>query len=205
MVDPMQGRLFVFEGPDDVGKTTLAGLLSEYLSSAGQANKMLSFPGREQGTVSELIYRLYHDPACLGVSEITPIALQVMVTAAHIEVIEARIKPMLGSGVDVVLDRFWWSTWVYATLEGVPLRSRDLMLELEMQSWGSIQPKLIFFVLRKEPLLQQPDNNQWLEKVKLYKQLVKLQKDKLSIELVLNDCSPSEVLKMLVSRISSCG
>lgn len=111
------------------------------------------------------------------------------------------IKPLLASGIDVVLDRFWWSTWVYATLEGVPARSRDLMIELETQSWETIEPEMIFLVLRGEPLLRQPDINQWLEKLKLYKQLFELQKDNLPIELVVSDCSPSEVLKKLLSSI----
>src|SRR5258705_13891868 len=112
MVDANQGRLFVFEGPDDVGKTTLAGMLSRHLSTIGKANEVLSFPGREPGTISELIYHLYHDPAALGVNDISPVTMQVMVTAAHVEVIEARIKPLMNAGVNVVLDRFWWSTWV---------------------------------------------------------------------------------------------
>ena len=30
-----RGKLFVFEGPDDVGKTTLADMLSDYLSDKG--------------------------------------------------------------------------------------------------------------------------------------------------------------------------
>src|SRR6266540_2942189 len=129
MVAASQGRLFVFEGPDDVGKTTLAGMLSKHLSTSGRPNETLSFPGRERGTISELIYRLYHNPVTLGVNGILPITMQVMVTAAHIEVIEARIKPLIDAGVDVVLDRFWWSTWVYATVEGVPAPTRNLMIE----------------------------------------------------------------------------
>ena len=126
------GRLYVFEGPDGVGKTTLATMLSKHLSNSGTRNEVLSFPGQEPETISELIYRLYHSPADLGVKSILPVTMQVMVTAAHIEVIEARIQPLLRDGVDVILDRFWWSTWVYSTLVGVPERTRDLMIDLEL-------------------------------------------------------------------------
>src|SRR2546425_13039754 len=119
MPNAKRGRLFVFEGPDDVGKTTLTEMLSQYLSTKGITNKVLSFPGKEPYTISELIYRLYNDPNALGVQTIKSLTMQVMVTAAHIEVIEARIKPLIRAGVDVVLDRFWWSTWVYATLQDV--------------------------------------------------------------------------------------
>src|SRR5438874_10487034 len=90
-----RGKLFVFEGPDDVGKTTLADMLSDYLSDKGLGNQVLSFPGREPDTVSELIYRLYHDPRSLGVQTISPLTMQVMVTAAHIEVVEVRLKPLI--------------------------------------------------------------------------------------------------------------
>lgn len=196
-----QGRLFVFEGPDDVGKTTLSGMLSNYLSKEGSNNQVLSFPGCEPETVSELIYRLYHDPAALGVRSISTLAMQVMVTAAHIEVIEERVKPLLRSGVDVILDRFWWSTWVYATLQGVSVEARNLMIELELQSWENIQPNLLFLVLRKEPLLPQPLHHNWPEIVRLYKELFKIQEGLANVELVTNDGSLSQTFGSVTARI----
>src|SRR5438552_4965460 len=104
----MPGELYAFEGPDGVGKSTLAKLLSEHLNRESIPHELLSFPGNEPHTVSELIYRLYHAPQSFGIDSITPLSLQVMVTAAHIEVIESRIKPTLQSGKTVILDRFWW-------------------------------------------------------------------------------------------------
>jgi dTMP kinase len=195
------GKLYVFEGPDDVGKTTLATMLSQHLTEAGKANQMLSFPGREPGTVSELIYRLYHNPREFGVENVSSIAMQVMVTAAHVEVLEARIKPLIKAGVDIVLDRFWWSTWVYATIEGVPDHTRDMMIELEMQSWENIRPDVVFLVLREEPLLPQPPNHKWLEIVMLYKHLFEFQNNNVPIQLVTNEGTPSEALQKVVSRL----
>jgi dTMP kinase len=196
-----KGKLFVFEGPDDVGKTTLAGMLSDYLSNKGFSSQVLSFPGREPETVSELIYRLYHDPAALGVRTISSLAMQVMVTAAHIEVIETRVKPLVRSGTNVILDRFWWSTWVYATLQGVSQKARDLMINLELQSWEDLQPDLIFLIARREPLLPQPPNHRWPEIVKLYRELHDLQKSRAIIELLTNDGSLSETFDAVVSRV----
>lgn len=195
------GKLFVFEGPDDVGKTTLAGMLSHYLSNNGFSNEVLSFPGREPNTVSELIYRLYHDSAALGVRTISSLAMQVMVTAAHIEVIETRVKPLIRSGTNVVLDRFWWSTWVYATLQGVPEKARDLMIDLELQSWEGIEPDCIFLITRGEPLLPQPPNHRWPEIVKLYKELHDAQRSRANVELLTNDGSLSETCDAVVSKI----
>lgn len=196
-----RGRLIVFEGPDDVGKTTLAAMLSEHLSNAGTHAQLLSFPGREPETISELIYRLYHDPAGLGVKDIQPITMQVMVTAAHIEVIEARVKPLISSGVDVILDRFWWSTWVYATQQGITETARDLMIHLELESWGDLTPNHLFLILRAEPLLPQPPKSPWPAIRKLYQQLYERQKDFVKITTLTNHGSVSEAFDQIVSTI----
>lgn len=196
-----RGKLFVFEGPDDVGKTTLAAKLSDYLSDKGLNNQVLSFPGREPTTVSELIYRLYHDPSALGVQTISPLTMQVMVTAAHIEVIEARVKPLIIDGTHVILDRFWWSTWVYATLQGVSEKARDLMIDLELQSWKDIRPNCVFLVQRIAPLLPQPPNHPWAEIVRLYERLQHAQESSTNIELLTNDGSLSETFEAVVAAI----
>jgi dTMP kinase len=202
-VKPVElGRLYVFEGPDDVGKTTLASMLSRHLSRRGLLNEVLSFPGQEPETVSELIYRLYHDPSSLKVKSILPITMQVMVTAAHIEVLEARIKPLLNAGVNVILDRFWWSTWVYATQDHVPNKTRDLLIEIELQSWDIIKPDLLFLVMRGKPLLSQADRQRWNEVVQLYKVLADLQSEFAPIQLVNNDLSVSDAFRTIVSSIS---
>jgi dTMP kinase len=195
------GKLFVFEGPDDVGKTTLATMLSQHLSQSGRPNQVLSFPGREAGTLSELVYRFYHNSREFGVLNVSPIAMQVMVTAAHVEVIEARLKPLIEAGVDIILDRFWWSTWVYATIEGVPEPTRDIMIELEQQSWKNLRPDVVFLVLRQEPLLPQPPDHQWPEIGRLYKELLQFQKNKVSTHVVTNEGTPSEALETIVSRL----
>jgi dTMP kinase len=196
------GHLYVFEGPDDVGKTTLAAMLSAHLSSNGLLNQVLSFPGQESETVSELIYRLYHDPRALGVKRILPITMQVMVTAAHIEVVEARIKPLLQAGVTVILDRFWWSTWVYATQEGVPSKSRDLLIELELESWQAIKPDVLFLVMRRGPLLTQSDVQRWSEVAQLYNQLSNEQSALAPIQLVMNERTQSDAFDTIISRIA---
>ena len=196
------GRLFVFEGPDGVGKTTLAGMLSQHFTNRSARNKVLSFPGQECGTVSELIYRLYHDAGSLGVKSVVPVTMQVMVTAAHIEVIESRIKPLLRAGVHVILDRFWWSTWVYATLLNVPDKPRDLMIELELQSWGEIKPDAIFLVRRSHPLKTEVADQHWPELVRLYTLIAQIQSSSWSVHLVENDGSPKEAIENIIPLIT---
>src|ERR1041385_5773167 len=189
------GRLFVFEGPDDVGKSTLAKLLNDYLRQKGKRTELLAFPGNSTGTLGELVYRFYHDSKAFGVVSVTPIGMQLMVTAAHVDVIESRIKPLIRSGVDVVLDRFWWSTWVYAQIDGVPNAFRDRMIDFEMQSWEDIRPTTIFEVLRERPLLEQQQNHNWPEILTLYKQLAEIEANNVHIQLVLNEGTVQESLK----------
>lgn len=192
------GRLFVFEGPDDVGKTTLASMLSRHLTALGKENQILSFPGREAGTLSELVYRFYHDPIQFGVANVSAIAMQVLVTAAHIEVIEARLKPLLQSGVDVVLDRYWWSTYVYAHVEGVPDDIRNMMIKLEMHSWGKIQPEYVFLVDRQEPLLAQPSIDLWSQIRHLYKELGEREGKQVRVTSVANDGRIEDSFKTII-------
>jgi energy-coupling factor transporter ATP-binding protein EcfA2 len=196
-----RGRLFVFEGPDDVGKSTLAKLLNDYLRQTGKRTELLAFPGNSTGTLGELVYRLYHNPKAFGVVSVTSIGMQLMVTAAHVDVIESRIKPLIRSGVDVVLDRFWWSTWVYARIDGVPNTFRDRMIDFEMQSWEGIQPTTIFVVLRESPLLEQPQNHRWPEILTLYKQLSEIEGKNVHIQLVTNEGTIEEYLKTDISTL----
>lgn len=195
------GLLFVIEGPDDVGKTTLAKWLSEHLSAMGKPNRLLSFPGKEPGTLGELVYRFYHRPQEFGVSQVSPIAMQLMVTSAHVEVIETRIKPLIEAGLNIVLDRFWWSTWVYAKVEGVPQALRDKMVELELQIWGDIKPTIIFLVLRPEPFLKQPPGSQWSKVLSEYESLFAQQRGDAPIQVIMNEGTIAEAFDTLISKL----
>lgn len=195
------GRLFVFEGPDDVGKSTLAKLLNDYMRQKGNRTELLAFPGNSTGTLGELVYRFYHNPKAFGVVGVTPIGMQLMVTAAHVDVIESRIKPLIRSGVDVVLDRFWWSTWVYAQMDGVANTFRDRMIDFEIQSWEDIRPTTIFVVLRESPLLEQP-HHRWPEILTLYKQLAQIEAKNVHIQPVLNEGTIQDSLKTVISTLN---
>lgn len=145
------GRLVVLEGPDGVGKSTLAGCLTEELQASGVSVLSLSFPGRRSGTLGELVYRVHHHPSHLGVVEpVSAAALQLLHIAAHIDVIESTIKPALDDGQWVVLDRYWWSTWVYGRASGVSSAVLDQMIEVEIAHWADRKPDPVFLVSRSE-------------------------------------------------------
>src|SRR5687767_6166927 len=116
------GKLIVFEGPDGVGKTVISAAVTEHLKALGEPTKLLTFPGREPGTLGRLIYDVHHDPAHFGVAALTPASKQALHIAAHLDAIERAIIPTLRAGRHVLLDRFWWSTWVYGTVGGMNKR-----------------------------------------------------------------------------------
>ena len=131
-------RLFVFEGPDGIGKTTLSQRFAEELTLTGEECVWTSFPGREPGTLGRLVYNLHHDPSKHSVERIDPTSVQMLHIAAHFDAIGRVILPTIKSGRSVVMDRFWWSTWVYGVINGADQESlvidkdyeyRDTLLE----------------------------------------------------------------------------
>lgn len=99
------GKLFVFEGPDGVGKTTLSKTFSDYLNATGIQCDYLSFPGRETGSLGRHIYELHHDPNRFGIKAVDPASLQLLHIAAHIDLIGQCILPKLAAGRYVVNRR----------------------------------------------------------------------------------------------------
>ena len=142
------GRLIVFEGPDGVGKSTLSRALVGRLRDMGLKCDHLSFPGTEEGTIGRLVYKVHHNPASFGLTAITDASLQALHIAAHLDEIERRILPALRDGRWVILDRFWWSTWVYGRAASVESPTLDALIQAERRHWQDIKPDALFLVDR---------------------------------------------------------
>jgi len=140
MADSNSGRLIVFEGGDGIGKSHLAKELSSFLHSSGIPVTQLSFPGRREGSLGNLVYSVHHRPAEFGIQTMTTLGLQALHIAAHLDEIASIILPALNSGTWVVLDRFWWSTWVYGVHGGADRSCLELLIEAEKQAWGGVRP-----------------------------------------------------------------
>ncbi len=149
-------RLIVFEGPDGVGKSTLALWFADQLRETGTDSVLLSFPGREPGTLGHHVYELHHNPPRFGIEDLASASLQLLHVAAHIDAIERRIKPLLASGKTVVLDRFWWSTYVYGLIGGVSRDVLERMIELERRVWEPLRPDRLLHISRESPLRNEP-------------------------------------------------
>lgn len=55
------GKLFVFEGVDEVGKSTIVKELELKLNDFGLPYTSYSFPGKSEGTLGALVYDLHHN------------------------------------------------------------------------------------------------------------------------------------------------
>jgi dTMP kinase len=202
-----EGQFIVFEGIDGVGKTTLAKRLINELRKDGVPCEGASFPGRESGTLAAHIYRLYHRPSRFGVRAIDHSALQLLLTAAHIETIQSRILPSLHAGRTVILDRFWWSTWVYGRASGVSGRFLAGLLEIEDLAWSGFQPNRVFLVTRSHRTRYAGERNQRRRLSALYRSLARREaaRGAYSVSILSNDGAIDQTMQKLRAKLDVLG
>ena len=188
----------MFEGSDGVGKSTLAEQLVGRLRATGVACERLAFPGRQPGTLGRLVYDLHHDTRGHALSEVSPTSLQLLHIAAHVDAIEGHILPALRAGAWIILDRFWWSTWVYGAAYGVPERSLEAMIELERLHWGHIKPDVLFLVERESGT---PDNGGGLQA--RYRDLANQEQPHSRVVALHNDASVEDALDAVWEEVTS--
>lgn len=149
MNKPIQSpTLFVFEGADGAGKTTLVSVLKESLDRCGIEYVAFAFPGRHEGSLGKHVHELHHDPQKFGIESISPSGLQLLHVAAHVDAIESCIFPALREGKVVLLDRYWWSTLVYGSSSGVQSELLQTMINLETLAWKGVKPTTLFLLNR---------------------------------------------------------
>jgi dTMP kinase len=191
------GQLVVFEGPDGVGKSELAARFHAWLVGHGLATELLSFPGKEEGTLGRLVYDLHSHPEQFHVTALSPASLQALHIAAHLDAIERRILPSLASGRAVVLDRFWWSTYVYGIASGVNRDVLDGMISTEKAAWGSTKPTIVFLIDRSEPLRPEPSEI-WAKWRADYQKLLSTERTHYPCGSIANEGEIEETLQRLV-------
>lgn len=196
-----KGRLVIFEGPDGVGKTTLANALVERWTTQGRKCLYYAFPGHQTGTLGELVYRVHHDDPRLGVTSVSPASLQLLHIAAHIDAIERFLLPAIQNGTDVVLDRFWWSTWVYGVNQGVSTEVLDSMIHVETLYWGSHKPAAVFLVSRTEPLRVETDPQSWQDLCERYRVIARKQSKHFPVFTLFNENAVDDALLRIVQSL----
>lgn len=134
-----RGIVVVLEGMNGAGKSGVAQFV---------AGKLCEERGR--------IARVYRDPGATAVGEelrgmlkrpeilLCPMTQMLMFTAARVQLATEHLLPRLEAGEDVILDRWWMSTYAYQSIQGV---SEELIILLNMKvSEIRLSRNLCFFL-----------------------------------------------------------
>ena len=185
--------VYVFEGIDNVGKTSIIHALKQQIQeTTGYRCVDIAFPGNEPKTLGNLVYRIHHNQEQYFNESINETSLQLLHIASHIDLIQRQLIPLSKSNI-VLLDRFWWSTYVYGLAGGVEKNIIQSMIAPELLYWKNINIKKIFLVERnkKQKDYELKKENAIIDE---YRQLAEMES---KCEKLVND----ESLKETVNRV----
>lgn len=202
-----QGQLFVFEGVDGVGKTTVSGEVAKRAASSGSNVGYYAFPGSEPHTLGLLIYNLHHRPSEYGVTSMTPASRQALHIAAHLDAIERYIVPTLLAGGNLIMDRFWWSTWVYGTIAGIDERILRALIAAEKECWGATKPAAVILITADNPRgeMSSDELTDWREKQQLYGRLAEEENSVQPTHELHNDGSLTSAVDQAITILANHG
>jgi thymidylate kinase len=194
------GKLIVFEGPDGVGKSSLVESATEFFKQRGLSVLGISFPGKDAGTLGCLVNQIHHGQRGQEISGLSELSIQALHIAAHLDHIETRIYPALLKGAHVVLDRFWWSTWVYGRAASVRTDVLDRMIDAEKTAWAPTRPAQVFLVNRAIPFRCEHNEGRHSRLSALYEELASREVALYPITTISND-SIQESLQCLREKL----
>lgn len=195
------GNLIVFEGVDEVGKTTLSRATASAIRARGITVSEVSFPGKVSGTLGSYVYDLHHRPTDHAISHISSESLQLLHLAAHFDTLEKNILPALLAGETVILDRYWWSTLAYGKAGNIESVLIEKMIELEKIKWGDILPNCVFYICRKQPLKEVSDVKHWHRVVKEYSAICKIEREAYHVIEIPNEGNVESALDDVLSNL----
>lgn len=184
---PNAGKLIVFEGPDGVGKSTLVESSVKLLSTSGIALEAISFPGKSPGTLGWVVDQIHHKQQTFELAGLSDLSLQALHIAAHLDHIESRIQPILRKGAWVVLDRFWWSTWVYGHAANLDVEVLEKLIEAEKIAWKSTLPSVAFLINRTTPFRPEHTQERYSRLSALYSEIATRESNVYPVEIISND------------------
>jgi len=111
-----KGRFIVFEGIDGCGKTTQIWILAEYISKLNKYNHILVT--REPYKIKEIrkILQTKEEP-----EKHAKILTELFIKDRE-KHINSLINPNLKKGIYVISDRYKFSTIVYQSIQGIPIK-----------------------------------------------------------------------------------
>jgi thymidylate kinase len=198
----LSGRLFIIEGPDGVGKSTFSIALADHLNNRGHDLLQLSFPGKIPGSLGELVYRVHHDEGPAQVKNMSMLAKQALHVAAHIDAIDRQIRPALRQGQTVLLDRYWWSAWVYGLVGGCDPHQLRALIDAERAAWGELRPTLAILFRRQAPINRSDALPFWQRLAAEYGRLAERESRVHPVAVVDNDGDQATTLSALLSALA---
>lgn len=130
----------VFEGIDGSGKTTLAGRVSEILSSEGLTVLQARPKGALKSRLAADIRTLARDPRNLEMSAYTELFLFI---ARDTQTIDTIIRPQLNEADIVIADRYLFSASVLCRARGL-VPKKDIETVLQIAARG-LMPDLVIY------------------------------------------------------------
>ncbi len=199
---PMNGAVVAFEGIDGAGKSAVLDEVHRILVDRTPCKvSRIAFPGRDAGTLGNHVYQLHHAPERFGIKQMSPLSLQLLHVAAHIDAIDNLIRPSLTRGELILLDRYWWSTWVYGLVAGANEEFLQSIIHLERKVWGEIKPAVVFLVRRgptsdstSERVLARRLNHE-------YEKLASAESHSVNVAIIDNDSSVEASAQTVVSHL----
>ena len=146
----MYSGIYVFEGIDNVGKSTIVQTLREMIAeSLGCECVVVAFPGNEPRTLGSLVYDIHHNQKDYFELPLNETSLQLLHIASHIDLIQGKLKQLISKPCIVLLDRFWWSTYVYGLAGNLDKNMIQAILEPELIHWKDLNVRKVFLVERE--------------------------------------------------------
>jgi hypothetical protein len=150
---PMQGRLIVLEGPSGVGKSALAGKLRDALERRGVSAEILALPaaGKADG-LGRQDHQFHRDPTAPVVGPTPPSTPYLPHLNARTDAIAGDALTRISAGTWVILDRFWWTTWVDGVLAEAEGQALEVLIATARSEWDKVAPTPAFLVRRPSPI-----------------------------------------------------
>lgn len=153
--------------------------------------------------MGSLVYRLHHENNAYGIDTIAPVAIQAMHIAAHLDAIERVFRPILDSGINIVLDRYWWSTTVYGSLNGISQDILEALIAAECHCWGTLRPLVVFLIDCRRPWREKEYTPMWCQITREYRKLADREQACSYVSIVKNHNRLNEVVSSMVDNVIS--
>lgn len=131
--NPYKGKLIVFDSLDGAGNSTQVKLLADYLNKIGKRTHITKEP--TPGLIGGLI-----KSQLTGDWKSSQVCLQLLFSADRAYHLEKEIIPLLKRGINVISDRYFFSTMAYGNLE---IKNLDWLIKINEKF---LLPDITFFL-----------------------------------------------------------